>query len=329
MKQIILDTDIGPDCDDAGALAILNLLADQGLCRILGVGHCTSNPYGAGTVDAINRYYGRADVEIGTYYGKGFLVEENCMSYNKYITEHFPNRYQKEAPEEVVSMYRRILAAQDDKSVEFVAIGPLNNLSNLLNSQGDAFSPLDGRSLVEQKVSKLTIMGGIFRGSSEMVSNRVEEFAERKIEEMTEWNIGCDISAARNVAEHWKTPKAYIGLEAGLIVTGTTLKDHLPENHPVRLAYRLYNKNKEEGRYSWDLLTVEHAVAENSTHYKKSQAGTVQFDEKGRTIWTPDENGMDYFVELAESEEKIVEEINGLLCTIPAGGFHENGMIPR
>lgn len=321
MKKIILDTDIGPDCDDAGALAILNILADRGYCCILGVGHCTSNPYGAGTVDAINRYYGRTDVEIGTCYREGFLTEEVCMSYNKYITEHFPNRYQKEAPEEVVSMYRRILAAQDDKSVEFVAIGPLNNLSDLLNSKGDEYSPLDGSGLVEQKVSKLTIMGGIFRGSSEMVSTRVERFAEQKIEEMTEWNIGCDIPAAQNVAEHWKTPKAYIGLEAGLIVTGTTLKDHLPENHPVRLAYRLYNKNKEEGRYSWDLLTVEHAVAENSPHYKKSQAGTVRFDEKGRTIWTPDEKGMDYFVELAESEEKIVDDLDELLYLIPSGKF--------
>ena len=45
-KNIILDTDIGPDCDDAAALAMLNLYADQGLCRILGITHCTSNPYG-------------------------------------------------------------------------------------------------------------------------------------------------------------------------------------------------------------------------------------------------------------------------------------------
>ena len=55
-KNIILDTDIGPDCDDAAALAMLNLYADQGLCRILGITHCTSNPYGAGTIDAINLY---------------------------------------------------------------------------------------------------------------------------------------------------------------------------------------------------------------------------------------------------------------------------------
>ena len=70
-KNIILDTDIGPDCDDVAALAVLNLLADRGLCRILGVSHCTSNPYGAGMIDVINRYYGRPDIAISTYGGKG------------------------------------------------------------------------------------------------------------------------------------------------------------------------------------------------------------------------------------------------------------------
>ena len=94
-KNIIIDTDIGPDCDDVGALAMLNIYANQGLCRILGVSHCTSNPYGAGTIDVINRYYGRPDVAIGTYYGEGFLTDEVCMRYNRFITTHFPNRYSR------------------------------------------------------------------------------------------------------------------------------------------------------------------------------------------------------------------------------------------
>ena len=34
---VIFDTDMGSDCDDAGALAILNALADAGEVRILGV----------------------------------------------------------------------------------------------------------------------------------------------------------------------------------------------------------------------------------------------------------------------------------------------------
>jgi hypothetical protein len=35
--RIIFDTDIGSDCDDAGALAVLHKLADKGEAKILGV----------------------------------------------------------------------------------------------------------------------------------------------------------------------------------------------------------------------------------------------------------------------------------------------------
>ena len=35
--SVIFDTDMGSDCDDAGALAILHSLADAGEVRILGV----------------------------------------------------------------------------------------------------------------------------------------------------------------------------------------------------------------------------------------------------------------------------------------------------
>lgn len=317
-KNIILDTDIGSDCDDAGALAILNLLADQNLCCILGITHCTSNPYGAGTIDVINRYYGRENVDIATYYGEGFLMQENCMLYNRYLTTHFPNRYRDKKPEEAVRMCRRILASQSDKSVEYIGIGPMNNLSNLLNSGADDYSPLSGIDLVRQKVAKLTVMGGIFRGSSERITTRTEEYIGQKIEEVTEWNVGCDIAAARNVAENWPTPKVYVGLEAGLIITGRSLRS-VPENHPVRLAYQLHNEEGE--RFSWDLLTVEYAIVENSPHYKESVPGRVRFDKEGRTLWTPDANGQDHFVELAQPDEKIAEDLNALLIIPPRGGF--------
>jgi len=311
MKNIILDTDIGPDCDDAGALALLHLLADQGYCRILGVAHCTSNPYGAGTIDVINRYYGRPDINVSTYSGEGFLVAENCMKYNRYITTHFPNRYQAEQPEDAVKMYRRLLGSSEDKSVECIAIGPQNNLSALLDSQPDEYSSFNGAELVERKVKRLTIMGGVFRGSSQRISDRVEAFSKKKIEEIAEWNIGCDIQAARNVADHWNTPKVYVGLEAGLILTGAGMQETLPEEHPVRLAYRLFTKNGE--RYSWDLLAVESAVVDDSPHYKKSAAGRIQFSEEGITLYTPLENGSDYYIELAQPDEVIAGDINRLL----------------
>ncbi len=314
MKHIILDTDMGPDCDDAAALALLHIFADQGRCRILGVAHCTSNPYGAGTIDAINRYYGRPEIAVSTYHGKGFLAEEHHMIYNRYITTHLPNRYRDTQPEEAVAMYRRILAEQEDKSVECVAIGPLNNLSALLNSRADEYSDLDGVTLVKQKVIRLTAMAGVYPTVTEM-AELVRKDSGKPIAEIEEFNVACDVGAARNIAKNWPTPKIYLGGEAGLLVTGSTLSAFLPEDHPVRIAYQLYTNNK--GRFSWDVFTVDFAVIPDNPRYRLSPAGTVRFDEKGRTIWTPDEDGTDHFVELAQPKEKIIGDIDRLLVTMP------------
>ena len=329
-KNILLDTDIGPDCDDAGALAVLNRYADRGACRILGIGHCTSNPYGAGAIDAICRFYGRPDVPIGTYQGAGFLDGAEYRKYNQAVTERFPNRYRDRQPEDAVAMYRRILAEQEDKSVDFAAIGPLNNLAALLQSGADERSPLSGMELVRRKVRRLVMMAGIFRCSSPMLCAQAEAVTGMKIEETPEFNVACDIPAARYVAAHWPTPKVYLGFEAGMVETGPSQQENAADN-PVALAYALYTENGR--RYSWDLFTTEYATAENCPHYRLSAPGTVRFDEKGRTVWTENkaENGRknpagemaagenaalmgtDYFIELAMPEEEIAREVDALL----------------
>jgi len=54
--KIIFDTDIDTDCDDAGALAVLHALADNGEAEILATVVSTRYPYSAPCVEAINRY---------------------------------------------------------------------------------------------------------------------------------------------------------------------------------------------------------------------------------------------------------------------------------
>ena len=66
VANIIFDSDCGPDCDDAGALAILHHYADTGNANILAAVCSTTTEYGAAWLDAINTYYGRPDIPIGT-----------------------------------------------------------------------------------------------------------------------------------------------------------------------------------------------------------------------------------------------------------------------
>ena len=313
IKNILLDTDIGPDCDDVAAVALLNLYADAGLCNILGIGHCTSNPYGAGAVDAICRYYGRPDVQIGTFSGKGFLTDEKCMIYNRKLTMTLPNRYRETHPEDAVKMYRRILSEQPDASVDFISIGPMNNLSDLLNSEPDRYSALSGIELVRKKVIRLVAMAGIFRCASETLCQKAKEITGREIEDTREYNVVCDIPAAQNVASNWPTPKEYFGFEAGLLETGGPLQKHPDANHPVKLAYKLYTEDG--NRYSWDPLTVEYAIVPDCRHYQKSVPGTVYFDDLGRTRWEASDDGNDCYVEWAQPADVIAKDINLLFMS--------------
>lgn len=58
--------------------------------------------------------------------------------------------------------YRRVLAAQPDRSVAISSIGIHTNLAALLKSPPDAVSALPGLELVRQKVYLLAVMGGMW-----------------------------------------------------------------------------------------------------------------------------------------------------------------------
>lgn len=63
--RVILDTDLGIDVDDAGALAVLHALADKGEAKILATVANVNDPHAPGALDAINTYYGRPNIPVG------------------------------------------------------------------------------------------------------------------------------------------------------------------------------------------------------------------------------------------------------------------------
>ena len=69
-EKIILDTDMGSDCDDVGALALLHEYSRQGRAEIIAVIYSSGAiPYRVGIIDSINRLY-RNQVPIGATYDK-------------------------------------------------------------------------------------------------------------------------------------------------------------------------------------------------------------------------------------------------------------------
>src|SRR3954465_3573150 len=69
--SVIFDTDIGPDYDDVGALAMLHAFADKKECKILGTIACNKHEYIVGVLDIMNAYFKRPNLPIGILKGEG------------------------------------------------------------------------------------------------------------------------------------------------------------------------------------------------------------------------------------------------------------------
>lgn len=261
-RRIILDTDIGPDCDDCGALAILDRACADGKIDLLGVTHCTSDLLSVDVIAAINDWF-VVSAPIGQTDRKEFFAD--ATKYTKPVSDTY-RASGKNAPatEKPVPLLRRLLA--ENTGVTFVLIGPLGNLADLLDSEPDEISPLDGVSLVRESVDKVVIMGGNFENTA-----------------TPEFNIECDIPAAKTVAGKCPAPIVWCGFEAGLnVITGETLKD-CPVDYPVRLAYE---KHTDESfrRPSWDLATVLYALTPDSEDWIVSDEHKVDFADNGAVM---------------------------------------------
>lgn len=289
---VIFDTDIGPDCDDAGALAVLHALANRGEAKVLAMGSCSSSEWGGPVLDAINTFYGRPDLPVGTW--KGFPI----VSQSKYA-EQVAKEFTHDTPSgtdlpEAWSLYRDMLTTQPDHTVTIIAVGPLNNLYELLQHNSD---------LVARKVRELVVMGGEYpynTGATPEFNFRQGATTDRP-------------PFTAYVIEHWPTPIVFSGYEIGhAIITGTCLAETSGEN-PVRRAYEIYNGSG-NGRYSYDLTAVLYAVRGLRDYWRLHHAGGNVILEDGSNIWNDDlDADQAYLVPLTDpgTMESILDD---LLC---------------
>ena len=272
---IIYDTDMGPDYDDVGALAVLHALADAGEAKLLGTVSCNRNATSVPCIEVINAYYGRWYLPVGCVHNDG--VDKDAWHKNKwttYLASTYPHRYavSMDAPD-AVAVYRRLLSAAPDASVTVVTVGFLTNLKNLLRSPPDAISPLDGKTLVKGKVKRLVSMAG-------------------KFPQGREWNIHMDAKASQVVFSEWPTPIVFSGWEIGSqILTGKRLIALPTKNSPVKDAFALAMKEGDfNGRMSWDETAALVAV-KGSEPYFGEERGRIAVADDGSNTWQPDPAG--------------------------------------
>ena len=279
---IIFDTDLGFDCDDAGALAVLHRLADHGEARLLATMSVVGDPQSAAALDVINTYYGRPDVPIGAYQGKlwpdarPYWYKPPTDFLAPLATEYKSSVKDRREVPDAVKLYRRILAEQPERSVTVVAVGFSLNLAEILASSPDASSPLGGRALVAQKVKRLVYMGS--------------RLAEPEKPVRPDFNLGDgpyrDGRTTQKVLETWPTDIVFVGGEIGdSIMTGGSLRAQLPEN-PVARAYELFPGTNARGeRASWDLTAVLYAVRGPETFWQVNKGVRLEVTDSGVTTW--------------------------------------------
>src|SRR6478752_5459747 len=126
---IIFDTDIAPDYDDVGALAMLHAFADKCEAKILATISSNAFETTAPTLSVLNTYFKRPGIPIGIT--KTELPNKSCsQQWAQAIVSKYPHALQSNNEAvDAVKLYRKILSSQPDKSVTVVSVGFFTNLA--------------------------------------------------------------------------------------------------------------------------------------------------------------------------------------------------------
>ena len=282
---VILDSDMGPDIDDALALAMLHAYEKLGRADIAAVTVSRNSDIGARYVDLLNTFYGRPDIPIGVYRGST-PQDGNEYYYTGDVVSS--GRYAYDVHENPIpqgfEVMRRVLADAPDQGVILVQIGYSTNTAKLLQSGPDEISPLTGRELVEAKVKLLSVMGG------------------RNDSSATEFNIQADVPSARLVFGSWPGHliQSDANLGQGILYPLASIvedfDDALP--HPIPDSY--LNKpipwHQANGDFydmrSWDLTSVMAGLEDPSSYFPVTGPGSVTVDDQGRSRFVADPDGL-------------------------------------
>jgi pyrimidine-specific ribonucleoside hydrolase len=279
---IIFDSDMGPDYDDVGAIALLHHFADNGEAEILATIASTKYKGVVSVFNVFNTYFNKPNIPVGIPGGDAVVLRD-FQHWSDTLIANYPHQLKSNnEAEDAVSLYRKILTAEPAKSVTIVTVGFLTNLAALLQSKPDEYSALNGNELIKEKVKQLVCMAG-------------------KFPDGYEFNIDKDIPAAQFVYDYWPTVVLFSGFEIGeKIKTGLPLihNDQI-QNSPVKDVFRIsipLAKEDSAGRKSWDESAVFVAVKGVAPYYTLHY-GHIKIDNDGKNSWIDSGRSQAYLTE--------------------------------
>ena len=269
--RLIIDTDLSLWWDDATALGMANVLEQRGQVRILGVMSDVKNPVAAAAIDAIDTAYGHGNIPVGAVADSAANTAKH--GYSDVLAEELPHAIRNSSQAQpAVHLDRRLLAAQPDHSVTFVAIGGDTNLAELLQSGPGQGSSLQGRALVAAKVKKLVIEDGLFPAGGPPFTNE-----------------SIDIAATKDIVGSggWPTPVAWVDGFTGVYTkVGASLCTSVPPKNPMRVVYTALFRCGPPGDGDWDGPTLLYAVKGPSNIFSElGQGGAAVINPQGGLSW--------------------------------------------
>ena len=280
---VIFDTDMGPDYDDVGAIAMLHAMADKNECRILATMASNKHKYVASTLSVLNTYFNRPGIPIGVVRGNAVDMGAT-QKWDSLIVARYPHTVMSnEAALDATVLYRKILAAQPDNSVTIITVGFLTNMANLLQSKPDKYSSLAGKALIQKKVKLMVSMAGCF---------------DKAMPQFKEFNVVKDSVASKIAFDNWPTPIIFSGFEIGAkIFTGLPIVNSSIMHSPVKDVFSLsipLDPNDKNGRMSWDETAVLVAVRGYQPYFNVVKGKIVCYSN-GSTGWDS-EGKRDYYL---------------------------------
>ncbi len=314
--KVIYDGDIGPDPCDYTTLSMLHNYHKKGMIELLGFMGETPDQYLPSVFSVFNQVYGN-DIPIATfknpadtiYNGRikilydSFINQIQGASINKLLTEKYGNQntltYAK-APS-AVDLYRKLLSEAEDNSVTIYAAGQLYNFPPLFESQGDQYSPLNGKELIKKKVKDFVFMGGHFPKSY--------GFHPPEMGEWNWWALGYQnitkntINAIRSINK----PIVYVGFEVGEpLHVGNEIMKKLGKGHPVYDVYaNTEDYNSEKENPAFDEVALFYLVEGGLDSYFGLVKGKVAVDENGVNDWISDASNEFYLTLLPGVNEML------------------------
>lgn len=314
---VIFDTDMGNDVDDALALDILYKYHQEKKINLLAIVSNKDAEHSTRFIDIMNNFYGFPSLPIGKVYNGAVCTraDEYSLRVASDSTWKMTSKDHRTLPAAHLLM-RKMLAGQKDGSVVIVSVGFLTNLSRLLESGPDEFSPLSGKELVAKKVKYMSLMGGEFEetdtktayenairtGTPVSVASKAAPKKKRN-----EYNIRYDNTASQNVFKNWPTEIIVSPFEVGkhILYPATSIQNDFSfaPKHPLVEAYRAYAPMPYD-RPCWDLTSVLYVV--EPQWFSVTEKGHVVVTDEAYTYFVPCSEGRCRYLRTNKDQQQAI-----------------------